>query len=212
MPLSVVKRITVFSRKKLFAYKTVLPLADEEVPERFQRAEQVFEQKLWREQLREWDETFKPASIKTHRELQAVDPEQLSDEELVAHLTRCRDHHIEMVFQHMRFTGAAMVAIGDFLAHVGDWTGLPPADLLGLMRGAAPVSAGASTVVTLPFTISLNGMTSAPDEGCADPGRQRRLSTLPAHSRERTRRPHPVITRKAWRPGSKACTTTIRPT
>jgi pyruvate,water dikinase len=37
-----------------------------------------------------------------------------------------------------------MVPTGDFLAHVGDWTGLPPAQLLGLMRGAAPVSAGAS--------------------------------------------------------------------
>jgi phosphohistidine swiveling domain-containing protein len=37
-----------------------------------------------------------------------------------------------------------MVAIGAFLAHVGDWTGMPPAELLGLMRGAAPVSAGAS--------------------------------------------------------------------
>src|SRR5437879_3262865 len=49
-----------------------------------------------------------------------------------------------MIYQHMRFTGATMVATGDFLAHVGDWTGLPPAELLGLMRGAAPVSAGAS--------------------------------------------------------------------
>ena len=44
----------------------------------------------------------------------------------------------------MRFTAAAMVPTGDFLAHVGDWTGLPPADLLGLLRGSAPVSAGAS--------------------------------------------------------------------
>ncbi len=127
-----------------FAYGTVVPLADEEVPRRFQRAEEVFQQKLWREQLREWDETFKPASIAAHRELQAIDPDELSDEDLVAHLTRCRDHHAAMIFQHMRFTGAAMVAIGDFLAHVGDWTGLPPADLLGLMRGSAPVSAGAS--------------------------------------------------------------------
>src|SRR5262249_2402043 len=33
----------------------------------------------------------------------------------------------------------------DFLAHVGEWTGLPPADLLGLLRGASPVSAGASS-------------------------------------------------------------------
>ena len=44
----------------------------------------------------------------------------------------------------MRFTAAAMIPTGDFLAHVGDWTGLPPAELLGLMRGSAPVSAGGS--------------------------------------------------------------------
>ncbi|HLY36099.1 MAG TPA: PEP-utilizing enzyme, partial [Candidatus Limnocylindria bacterium] len=127
-----------------FVYKTVRPVAPEEVPARFARAEAVFANKLWREQLREWDEVFKPASIRVHRELQSVDPDQLSDAELVEYLGRCRDHHIAMIFQHMRFTGAAMVPIGDLLAHAGDWTGVPPAELLGMMRGAAPVSAGAS--------------------------------------------------------------------
>ena len=127
-----------------FCYKRVAPVAESEVPARFKRAEEVFEGKLWREQLREWDETFKPRSVKTHRELQAIDPATLSDDELVAYLTRCRDHHIEMVYQHMRFSGAPSVPTGDFLAHVGDWTGLPLPELLGLLRGAAPVSAGAS--------------------------------------------------------------------
>jgi phosphohistidine swiveling domain-containing protein len=127
-----------------FAYGSIIPVADEEVPQRFQRAEETFARKLWREQLRDWDETFKPASIKLHKELQSVDPDQLSDEELVAYLTRCRDHHAEMIYQHMRFTGATMVPTGDFLAHAMDWTGLPPAEVLDLMRGAAPVSAGAS--------------------------------------------------------------------
>jgi phosphohistidine swiveling domain-containing protein len=127
-----------------FPYNTAVPVPDPEVPQRFQRAEEVFANKLWREQLREWDEIFKPASIETHRELQSIDPDSLSDEELVSHLARCQEHHSEMIFQHMRFTGAAMLPTGDFLAHVGDWTGLPPAELLGLMRGAAPVSAGAS--------------------------------------------------------------------
>jgi phosphohistidine swiveling domain-containing protein len=127
-----------------FAYRSARPVADEDVPERFQRAEEVFERKLWRDQLRDWDETFKPASIKLHRELQSVDPDGLSDEDLVGYLTRCRDHHAEMIYQHMRFTGAAMLPTGDLLAHVGDWTGLPPAELLGMMRGASPVSAGAS--------------------------------------------------------------------
>src|SRR5919198_360120 len=35
-----------------FAYRTVVPLADDELPGRFQRAEEVFDRKLWRDQLR----------------------------------------------------------------------------------------------------------------------------------------------------------------
>ena len=60
-----------------FAYRSVTPVSDDEIPERFQRAEEVFEKKLWREQLREWDEVGKPAAIKTHRALQSVDPDAL---------------------------------------------------------------------------------------------------------------------------------------
>ena len=127
-----------------FAYKAVVPAPESEIPARFQRAEAVFQGKLWREQLREWDETFKPRAIAMHRELQSVDADALSDDDLVTYLARCREHHAAMIFQHMRFTAAPSIPTGDFLAHVGDWTGLPPAELLGLLRGAAPVSAGAS--------------------------------------------------------------------
>ena len=127
-----------------FGYNQVMPAPDAEIPQRFQRAEQVFAQKLWREQLRDWDENRKPSAIAIHRELQAVDPDALSDTDLIAYLTRCRDHHSAMIAQHMRFTAGAVIPTSDFLAHVGDWTGLPPADLLGLMRGSAEVSSGGS--------------------------------------------------------------------
>ncbi|HEX6393585.1 MAG TPA: PEP-utilizing enzyme [Acidimicrobiales bacterium] len=127
-----------------FAYRALAPVSEDEIPERFQRAEAVFAQKLWRDQLREWDEDAKPAAIKTHRRLQSVDPDSLSDTDLVAYLGRCRDHHSQMIYQHMRFTGAAMICVGDLLVHVGDWAGVPPSEVLGMMRGAAPVSAGAS--------------------------------------------------------------------
>jgi pyruvate,water dikinase len=127
-----------------FAYGQQTPVSDEEAPRRIARAEEVWEQKPWREQLREWDETLKPEAIRKHRELQAVDPDTLSDEELVAYIDRCAEHHGEMIYQHMRLTAAAILPTGDFLAHVGEWTKLPPAQLLGLMRGSAPVSAGAS--------------------------------------------------------------------
>src|SRR5215467_11316710 len=127
-----------------FGYNQVMPAPEAEIPERFKRAEQVFPQKLWREQLRDWDENRKPSSIATHRELQAVNPDALSDAELIAYLKRCRDHHSAMITQHMRFTAGTLIPTGDFLAHVGDWTGLPPSELLGLMRGAAEVSSGGS--------------------------------------------------------------------
>jgi phosphohistidine swiveling domain-containing protein len=149
-----------------FAYGRRVPVTEDEVPGRFARAAEVFEGKLWREQLREWDEVFKPASIEAHRAIQAVDPGALSDDALVDHLVRCREHHAEMIFQHMRFTGAAMVALGDFLAHVGDWTGMSPAELLDLMREAAPVSAGASA--------ELHGMIAALR---ADPAARARLDS-----------------------------------
>jgi pyruvate,water dikinase len=127
-----------------FAYRQVLRAPAAEIPERFQRAEQVFAKKVWREQLHDWDEKCKPSSIATHRELQAVNADALSDAELVAYLTRCRDHHSNMLAQHMRFTAGALLPTGDFLAHVGQWTGLPSSELLGLMRGSAEVSAGGS--------------------------------------------------------------------
>ena len=128
-----------------FCYTSHGPVAESEVPQRFQRAEEVFREKLWREQVREWDETFKPASVAAHRQLQSVDPGSLSDSELVTHLARCRDHHADMAYQHARFSGAAMLPTGDFLAHVGEWTEVPASELLVLLRGAAPVSAGASS-------------------------------------------------------------------
>src|SRR5256714_15647993 len=127
-----------------FGYKQVLPAPASEIPQRFARAEQLITNKLWREQLLDWDANCKPVAIAKHRELQAVEPDALSDAELVTYLTRCRDHHSSMIAQHMRFTSGAVLPTGDFLAHVGDWTGLPPSDLLGLMRGSAEVSAGGS--------------------------------------------------------------------
>jgi phosphohistidine swiveling domain-containing protein len=127
-----------------FGYRSIVPIPDEEVPARFQRAAEVMQGKLWREQLRDWDERVKPESIRAHQSVQSVDPAALSDQELVEYLTRCRDHHAAMIAQHMRYTASAVVPTGDFLAHVGDWTDVPPAELLGLMRGTAPVSAGAS--------------------------------------------------------------------
>src|SRR6516165_165648 len=105
-----------------FAYNKMNPAPEDEIPQRFARADEVWEKKVWRDQLKEWDEVAKPRSIKTDRELQSVDADSLSDDGLVDYLTRCREHHSEMIYQHMRFTASAMVPVGDLMAHVGMWT------------------------------------------------------------------------------------------
>jgi len=140
------------------------------VPARFARAEELFEHKLWREQLREWDESRKPASIAAHRAIQAVDPDSLSAEDLAGYLRRCRDHHAAMIYQHMSLTASAVIPVGDFLVHVGDWTGLAPAELLGLMQGSAPVSAGSSEELErLTMTIRKDPAALAVLESAGDP-------------------------------------------
>src|SRR5690349_18503566 len=78
-----------------FAYKSAIPIEPAEAPKRFKRAEEVFQTKYWREQVRDWDENVKPASMKAHMALQAVDPDALADADLAAHLKRCRDRHAE---------------------------------------------------------------------------------------------------------------------
>ena len=127
-----------------FAYNTMRPAPEDEIPERFARAEEVWERKVWREQLREWDETSKPAAIRTHRELQAVDPDALSDDELAAYLDALpRPPRADDLPAH------AVHRVGDGAGRrparaPRGWTGVAPADALAMMRGAAPVSAGAS--------------------------------------------------------------------
>ena len=125
-----------------FAYFSVPPAPEAEVPARFRAAEEAFERKLWREDMARWEHEAKPASIRAHLALQAVDPAELGRDELLEHLDRCREHQKRMIRQHHWFNGAAMVPVGDFIAHVAEWTGHPLGEFLALTRGSAPESAG----------------------------------------------------------------------
>lgn len=125
-----------------FAYFSVPPAPEAEIPERFQAAAEMFERKLWREDLEHWEREAKPASIKAHLALQAIDPAVLGLDELLEHLDRCREHQQAMIRQHHSFNGAALLPVGDFMVHVAEWTGLPLGEFLALTRGSAPESAG----------------------------------------------------------------------
>lgn len=109
---------------------------------RWKVADAAFKNKQWRIDLKRWDDEVKPASIRKHRELQAVDPDALSDDELLAYVTRVQEHYEVMLVQHHQFTISCAFPVGDLLAHVHQWTGLSPDKVVDALRGSSPVSKG----------------------------------------------------------------------
>ena len=110
---------------------------------RVARMQETFEIKRWRKDAEKWDEEWKPERIAANRDLQAVEPDTLSDEELGAHLEDCREEFTDAVILHHRMDLCPLFPMGDFLAHATDWTDRSPGELMKLFEGASPISAGA---------------------------------------------------------------------
>ena len=117
---------------------------DPEISERLETSARALERKLWREDLRTWDQETKPAAIRSHLELQAVDPSTLSTEALLVHLDRCRENLKHQFYLHYLYNVPAFVPVGDFLVHAQEWTGRPASEFQGLLQGATPVSRGSA--------------------------------------------------------------------
>jgi phosphohistidine swiveling domain-containing protein len=115
-----------------------------EVRRRIARSREVLEKKLWREQVREWDEQVRPSLARVHKRLLAIEPAALSDEELAAHVLECAEVLEHAMYIHHRFDGCATVPVGDFLVSASEWTGLSLTELLAPFRGSSPVSTGAT--------------------------------------------------------------------
>jgi pyruvate,water dikinase len=114
-----------------------------EIRRRVKRAEEVFRDRLWREDVKRWDNEFKPALIAEARALLADDLVDCSDGQLADHVRRATDFFLNATYTHHRLNFCAMVPVGDFLVHAMEWTGLSAGELLQTMRGLSPVSAGA---------------------------------------------------------------------
>lgn len=126
------------------SYLAIRPLDPDELGTRAATAEEVLATRLWRDDLARWDEEVKPAAIRRHAELIAVDVDGIPVTGLIAHLRECRDHVADMVAQHHLFNGAAMIPVGDLVVGVEDWTGgeVTTAEVLGLLAGSSPISRG----------------------------------------------------------------------
>lgn len=105
---------------------------------------EAMSKKLWREDLRIWDEEDKPRALAAHRALLAVDVRALDDASLAKHLHACEAHVGEMIFLHHKYTIGCALPVGDFLAHVSAWTGKSAGEVLEALRGSSRVSLGFS--------------------------------------------------------------------
>lgn len=116
-----------------------------EVRRRVARSREVVAKRIWRDDMRDWDERLKPAIAATQERLQAVDVASLSDGALAAHIDECRRALAHSIYLHHRLTGCGLVPVGDYIVAASGWTGLPVSELLAPLRGASPVSAGATS-------------------------------------------------------------------
>ena len=115
-----------------------------EIRRRLGRAREVFEGKLWREDVARWDNEIKPAIVKRNAELAAVDPAKLDDAALLQHLRDVEARMIDSIYRHHSLNMCALLPPGDLLAHVTEWTGLGAEALCGVLRGDSKVSVGAA--------------------------------------------------------------------
>jgi len=111
-----------------------------EVLRRAALAERAFSDKIWFDTLQHWDNVVKPQSLAAHRRFADEDLAAMDDDALRRSIHERIDHWREMWVQHFRFNGAAMVPVGDFVAHASRWTGKAAAPLFALFDGWSPVS------------------------------------------------------------------------
>jgi pyruvate,water dikinase len=141
---------------------TLLTLLHPEIRRRIAKAPHAIAQKLWRDDLRRWDEEYKPDSIARNRRIQNTAITELGDQAFLAHLGEATTNAAEMAYRHHVFTIPSCFPVGMFVSSVQDWTGLPSGEVLGVLKGAAPVSrgVGAPSLRRLRAVLAEHGITA----------------------------------------------------
>ena len=114
-----------------------------EIRRRIRRAEEVFRDRVWREDVELWDRELRPGLAEKARALLAEDLSGASDTQLAGHVRRAADLLKHATYTHHRLNFCSLMPVGDFLIHAMEWTGMSAGELLQAMRGLSPVSAGA---------------------------------------------------------------------
>jgi pyruvate,water dikinase len=141
---------------------TLLTWLHPEIRRRIAAAPAALAGKLWREDLRRWDDEYKPDSIARNRKLQDTPITALGDAEFLTYLDDIKNNVVEMIYRHHLFTVASSFPVGHFVSEVQRWTGLPSGEVLGVLKGAAPISRGigAASLERLRAAIAAAGVTA----------------------------------------------------
>jgi pyruvate,water dikinase len=124
---------------------------------RLSSGKKAIENKLWREDLKRWDEEVKPDSIRRNLELQAITPESLDHDGLVQHMIDCYENASEMIYRHHIFTIPSIIPVGLYVDNACRWTGATPGEVLNLLKGSSPVSKGIATAELAEIALLLRG-------------------------------------------------------
>jgi len=103
------------------------------------RAKESFESKRWREELRRWEEEWKPALVKANLAFTDVDVTTLDSGALAGHLTALHDHLVESATMHFRLHVSDLGPLGDLMVHLEDW-GLHRDDTFRALADASPAT------------------------------------------------------------------------
>lgn len=112
------------------------------IAERVTKGQRAYNEKIWLKALELWDHDVKPDSIRCNRGLASVDVDALGHDDMISHMSHCRDNSIEMIRRHHRFSVPSVVAGGLLFFHTVEWTGLDVTELVSLLNGASPISSG----------------------------------------------------------------------
>jgi pyruvate,water dikinase len=116
-----------------------------ELTARFENGPRAIENRLWRDDMKRWDDEIKPDSIRRNQDLQSVQPDSLDMDGLIDHLTECHENLGEMFYRHHIFTIPSLFPIGLYLEKVCRWSGISTGEALGLLKGSTPASLGLAT-------------------------------------------------------------------
>lgn len=89
--------------------------------------------------IADWETRERGEWIAANRDLQSVEPLDLDDADLAAHLARLDDHLVAGWLRHHRLHANDLGPIGDLLVHAEKW-GMDIIEVMSLLRGSSPAT------------------------------------------------------------------------